>query len=287
MYSSKTFKLFLSAGVISSTAFVCVSNDLVPDNLKTDSFIFRKVNAATKFLQNYENSKWDSNWDKRDPNHLVDPKKLKDLDCDSLTQILNEHKSKATRHLIFIRHGQYNSQFKEDEKRTLTLLGQEQAVYTGIRLKEFGIAYDRLVESTMTRALETSALIQGQINTVPTERTDLLREGSPIKPDPPQSNWRPDTAVYADSPRIEAAFRKYVHRAASSQEKDSYEIFVCHANVIRYIVCRALQLPPSAWLRISLRHGSITWLSVQPSGKVSLQCLGESGHMPTEKLSVV
>ena len=44
--------------------------------------------------------------------------------------------------------------------------------------------------------------------------------------------------VFQDGPRIEAAFRKYVHRATSDQSEDSYEIIVCHANVIRYFVCR-------------------------------------------------
>jgi hypothetical protein len=43
---------------------------------------------------------------------------------------------------------------------------------------------------------------------------------------------------YQDGARIEAAFRKYFHRAEKSQETDSYEILVCHANVIRYFVCR-------------------------------------------------
>ena len=43
---------------------------------------------------------------------------------------------------------------------------------------------------------------------------------------------------YQDGPRIEAAFRKYFHRADVDQTKDSYEIVVCHANVIRYFVCR-------------------------------------------------
>ena len=39
-----------------------------------------------------------------------------------------------------------------------------------------------------------------------------------------------------DGARIEAAFRKYFHRAEPQQEKDSYEIIVCHANVIRYFI---------------------------------------------------
>jgi hypothetical protein len=43
---------------------------------------------------------------------------------------------------------------------------------------------------------------------------------------------------FQDGARIEAAFRKYFYRAEKSQEKDSYEILVCHANVIRYFVCR-------------------------------------------------
>jgi serine/threonine-protein phosphatase PGAM5 len=43
---------------------------------------------------------------------------------------------------------------------------------------------------------------------------------------------------YEDGARIEAAFRNYIHRADAKQEEDSYEIFICHANVIRYIVCR-------------------------------------------------
>ena len=35
--------------------------------------------------------------------------------------------------------------------------------------------------------------------------------------------------------------RKYFKRADVSQKKDSYEVIVCHANVIRYFVCRAIQ----------------------------------------------
>ena len=43
---------------------------------------------------------------------------------------------------------------------------------------------------------------------------------------------------FQDGPRIEAAFRKHIHRADTDQVGDSVEIYVCHANVIRYFVCR-------------------------------------------------
>jgi serine/threonine-protein phosphatase PGAM5 len=114
--------------------------------------------------------------------------------------------------------------------------------------------------------------------------SDLLREGAPCPPEPPLKNWRPD---YRDGARIEAAFRKYFHRADPGQTEDSYEIIVCHANVIRYFVCRALQLPPEAWLRISLNNGSITWLTIRPSGRVSLRTLGDVGYMPPTKVSLL
>ena len=43
---------------------------------------------------------------------------------------------------------------------------------------------------------------------------------------------------FRDGARIEAAFRKYFHRAPPTQKEDTIEILVCHANVIRYFVCR-------------------------------------------------
>lgn len=45
---------------------------------------------------------------------------------------------------------------------------------------------------------------------------------------------------------------------------------------------RALQFPPEAWLRMSLNHGSITWVSITPGGRVILRTLGDSGHMPVD-----
>ena len=45
---------------------------------------------------------------------------------------------------------------------------------------------------------------------------------------------------FQDGARIEAAFRKYFHRADPTQKADSVEIIVCHANVIRYFVCRSV-----------------------------------------------
>ncbi len=51
-------------------------------------------------------------------------------------------------------------------------------------------------------------------------------------------------------------------------------------------VCsRALQFPPEGWLRMGLNNGSITWLTIRPSGRVGLRSLGDSGFMPPDKLT--
>jgi serine/threonine-protein phosphatase PGAM5 len=91
--------------------------------------------------------------------------------------------------------------------------------------------------------------------------------------------------------RIEAAFENYFHRAdepvevvsdstssgGNGEEEDDtmamhpqheFEIIVCHGNVIRYFFCRALQLPPEAWLRFSPFNCSLTYLTIQPTGTV-------------------
>ena len=114
----------------------------------------------------------------------------------------------------------------------------------------------------MSRAQETAKIIEKFLPNVPVEDDGLLIEGAPIPPEPPIGNWRSERYVrwslkswkneilkfldkfdnlmqfYEDGPRIEAAFRRYFHRADPDQEKDSYTILVCHANVIRYFVCR-------------------------------------------------
>jgi len=218
----------------------------------------------------------------------------------------------GSRHVFLIRHGHYHSKERTDRQKKLTQLGREQLKYTGKRLKEVGFDYSSVVSSTMTRAKESANIILEQLGTENDDgrkemrqdkdlgpsrvslsfATDkLLEEGAPLPPEPPLDFWQPKADQFRnDGPRIEKAFQKYFRRPSLDEEssaplKDSHEIIVCHANVIRYCVCRALQVPPQAWLRIWLNHGSITWLTIRPSGRIVLRALGASGFMPPEKLT--
>ncbi|XP_061134045.1 serine/threonine-protein phosphatase PGAM5, mitochondrial isoform X1 [Syngnathus typhle] len=228
---------------------------------------------------------WDVNWDKREPSTLSNGKKKESVTEDPSSEQDNG-KPKATRNILLIRHSQYNLSGSSDKERFLTPLGREQAELTGQRLSALGLNYDVLIHSSMTRATETAHIISKHLPGVELLSCDLLREGAPIEPVPPVTHWKPDAVQYhEDGARIEAAFRRYIHRAEPKQKEDSYEIIVCHANVIRYFVCRALQFPPEGWLRMGLNNGSITWLTIRPSGRVALRTLGDAGFMPPDKLT--
>ncbi|XP_047523215.1 serine/threonine-protein phosphatase Pgam5, mitochondrial isoform X1 [Pieris napi] len=243
----------------------------------------KKFGVQNSWTTNFTPSvKWEKNWDHREPESIVKPAKNgKGEDDNRYNEQIEKAKSKAVRHLFLIRHGQYHVDGNTDKERILTELGRQQAELTGKRLAELDIKWDLLVRSTMTRAQETAKIIGKHLpSDIEIKDCQLLEEGAPIPPEPPVGHWRPEPKqFFQDSARIEAAFRKYFHRASPEQTQDTYTLLVCHANVIRFFVCKALQFPPEGWLRISLSHASITWVSILPNGNVVLRSLSDTGHM--------
>merc|ERR1719187_1052010 len=77
----------------------------------------------------------------------------------------SEAKSRGSRHVFLVRHGQYLSKEHCDRHRRLTPLGREQLILTGQRLREVGFEYDAVVSSTMTRARESAKIILDQLRT--------------------------------------------------------------------------------------------------------------------------
>ena len=150
---------------------------------------------------------WDHNWDNR-AHHTV-AKSEGDQPV---------KKTKAIRHLLLIRHGQYNLSGDTDQERILTDLGIKQAESTGRRLAELNLPLTYLMSSTMSRAIQTADLIRAHLpsdlKVLPPDA--ILREGGPYPPEP-ISRWSPEVRYHDDGARIEAAFRKYFHRPDPSQ----------------------------------------------------------------------
>ena len=68
-----------------------------------------------------------------------------------------------------------------------------------------------------------------------------------------------------------------------AQRADSVDVVCCHANVIRYFVARALQLPPETWLRMRGDNCGITEIIVTPKGQASLGRFADTGHLSIEQ----
>lgn len=124
-----------------------------------DRYVMKKAKAASnkldidEALEKYGSGKhkWNYNWDHRAPAS----KEKNDTDGEK-----EEKNSVATRHLILIRHGQYEQHHKDSDMKKLTELGRRQAKATGERLKQLDENYTILYFSTMPRATETGKIIR-------------------------------------------------------------------------------------------------------------------------------
>uniref|UniRef100_A0A7S0HTS7 Serine/threonine-protein phosphatase PGAM5, mitochondrial n=1 Tax=Hanusia phi TaxID=3032 RepID=A0A7S0HTS7_9CRYP len=211
-------------------------------------------------IQNLQ--KYNRNWDGRHPKE-------------------GEQKPKAIRYIILVRHGQYKDKETKDSNAVLTLKGRQQARILAQKILDTWKPTS-LIVSDMTRAQQTMEILLEKLpKDIPLTTMKELREGRPCQPIPPSSSGLfQKSVVEADGARIDKAFNRIFYRAPVEQEHHSYEVVVCHANVIRYFVCKALQIPTEAWLRISLPHCSLTVIAIHPSGSVSLRTLGNTHYLP-------
>ncbi|GMT14115.1 hypothetical protein PFISCL1PPCAC_5412 [Pristionchus fissidentatus] len=294
---SRAVKTALPLGAAAATAYA-YKDEIVADGVYGVAAPFRTlssfvssasnswVNSSSSFDAAFPRGQWHSNWDFRDPMSLINEKKYGKATQEERDAMIKEATPTSTRTVILIRHGQYDL---DNKPHALSELGRQQATLVGKRLADLSAKtpFDEVIMSTMTRATETANLILTELpSTVPRSSDSILEEGAPYPPEPPVGHWRPHAKkFFSEGSRIESAFRKYIHRASPRQKKDSTEVIVCHANVIRYFVCRALQFPPEGWLRMSLGNSSITVLVIRPDGRVSIRSIGDIGHLPPEKIS--
>jgi len=137
---------------------------------------------------------------------------------------------------------------------------------------------DAIHASTMTRARETAEIISRALPGVPLVADRDLRECEP--PGNRDASRHGPTPEEADScaTRIDGDFARYFR---PSPDRDSTEVLVCHGNVIRWLVCRAMGADPKAlWLSMSPANCSLTVIRVRASGACTITSMGDRGHLP-------
>jgi serine/threonine-protein phosphatase PGAM5 len=185
----------------------------------------------------------------------------------------------GVRTLYLIRHGFYDFRDSTDDRvgRHLDSLGHAQARLVGARLAALPVKMSSLVSSELTRARETADDMAGPLGLTPA-RDSLLNECTPWANRPDiryETPDEPDSAVA----RLERAWARYVRPAGAADEHD---VLVCHGNVIRWFVCRALGADTRQWGSMDIGNGSITAILVRPDGATRLAIFSDVGHLPLE-----
>lgn len=190
----------------------------------------------------------------------------------------------ALRSLYLIRHGQHHSRtFVEDPLGThLTPLGQEQVLLTAYRLRELEV--QNIHFSSMYRTAETALRI-----------ADILCEVTPgIKLHHSKGLWEcipavPETLVddfammYSTQELTNGeqhARKVFAQYFKPARGEDKTEIIVSHGNLIRYLVLRALQVSPQAWVNMEINNCGISHIVIMPDGDMKLVSYNDIGHLP-------
>ena len=189
------------------------------------------------------------------------------------------------RHLYFIRHGQYEippARAGDPGVRSpalgglLTALGRKQAWRTGKRLARSPI--NAVYSSDLSRAVETAEIIASQLGIARVRKTPILREqlATAVPGMRVPLHKRRDAKNNLDA--IASLF-------LSPPRRERHDVVVCHGNLIRAVVCCALDVRLTAWRLMDVNHGGITHLKVRADGAVRMVRFNDIGHMPERLIS--
>jgi serine/threonine-protein phosphatase PGAM5 len=183
------------------------------------------------------------------------------------------------REIVLVRHGHYTTDPAIDERigPGLSALGVAQARLVGARLRSDLLRLDGLHVSPMQRARDTAAAIGVGFRGRSFRTLDDLAECTPPT--------RRAEIMAGESAESAAACQAQLERlfAAVFQAADGAgrtDLYVCHGNVIRYLVTRALGVDTMAWLEMSVGHASITRIRIEADGRFKVIAVGDVGHLP-------
>jgi serine/threonine-protein phosphatase PGAM5 len=182
------------------------------------------------------------------------------------------------RELWLVRHGAYDQADPRDEAvgRGLLPIGVAQARLLGERLRALPFSFDAVIASPLTRARETAAVVASDLGLPVTQLADLAECTPPT---------RRQDIMQGERPEDLAACRAQLERLAALLLRPSpagarRELVVCHGNVIRWLVTRALEVDPESWLVLSVGHASLTRIVVEEGGRMRVVAVGDTGHLP-------
>ncbi|HTR96612.1 MAG TPA: histidine phosphatase family protein [Candidatus Acidoferrales bacterium] len=184
-------------------------------------------------------------------------------------------------YVYLIRHGQYDRDTTVTDDRLgngLDALGHEQAKKLGARLAGLPIRFHALVSSDFARARETAAELAAILH-MSVAIDSLLHECTPTSDNARiMRDETPESIALCDEHRA-AAWARYV---VPTPEADTHDLLVCHGNVIRWMVTKAVGGDVRHWASMDIANASLTILAVRADGSVRLVMYSDVGHLPLD-----
>ncbi len=185
------------------------------------------------------------------------------------------------RAVYLIRHGEYDQEDERDPDvgRALVGLGYAQARLIAARLVETGTVFTSIQASTMTRARQTGEVVAACFPGLELALHRDIRECTPTTRRQDIMAREDPAEVAACEANLAAAWDRIFRHAGGT---DAHDIVVCHGNVIRWFVTRALEVDNEAWLGMSIANCSLTVIQVKPDGSCKLVAFADAGHIPPD-----
>ena len=193
------------------------------------------------------------------------------------TVLAAEPAGKFDHTIYLVRHGSYapDPNAKPEVGPPLTALGIAQARLVASRFKQLPLHFDSITSSKMLRAMQTAAVIRESLPDVAAGSSALISECTP--PALVKLSNEPPARQDACKQRLDAAFTQFFVPASAAEKND---VLVCHGNVIRYLVTRALGVDTRTWFNMSVAHTSVTVIRVLADGSFKVLAVGDMGHVP-------
>jgi serine/threonine-protein phosphatase PGAM5 len=190
----------------------------------------------------------------------------------------------AARTIVLVRHGYYvpDPALGDQPGPHLAPIGVAQAQLAGARLAGRPTRFDAMYVSPVQRARDTAAVIAGDFPGRHFEVVDDLAECTPPTRRPGIMAHEKPKDLAACTARLDRVFVRYFKPASGHERTD---LFVCHGNVIRYLVTRALGVDTKAWLEMSVGNASITEIRIEADGSLKVISVGDAGHLPPSMLT--
>ncbi len=129
----------------------------------------------------------------------------------------------------------------------------------------------------MVRARQTAEVVVGDLDNAAIETVaDLAECTPPTRRKEITAAMKPEELADC-AKQFDRVFAGYFKPASGAPRQ---ELMVCHGNVIRYLITRALGVDTEAWLEMSVGHVSMTTIRIEADGSMKLIAAGDVGHVP-------